>query len=353
MRKGTILGHEGIGRIIEVGKDVHSFKVGDRVIIPSTISCGECRYCKQELYALCDTANPQGPDAGGAYYGGPEFSGPFDGLQAEKARIPFADADLVKVPDNISDEQVILISDILPTAYQAVESAEPKQGDKVAVFGCGPVGQLVIACLIERGIKEIFAIDRIPARLAMAERQGAQTINFDKEDPVKMLKELTAQKGPERIIDAVGIDADQPYCCGLEFFTTFSKRSRYKKELQEVAPKTNPKGKLWRPGTGPSQVFDWAVAAISKGGTFSIIGVYPETMLFYPMGPCMEKNLTMRIGNCNHRKYIPMLLEWVKAGTFDLTPFITQTLAFENVISAYEHFDKREDNWIKVMLKVQ
>ena len=353
VKKGTILGHEGIGIVEEIGDDVRSIHVGDRVIIPSTIACGSCHYCSQELYAQCDNANPNGPDAGTAFFGGPKTTGPFNGLQAEKAVIPFADVGLVKIPRTISDDQVILLSDILPTACMAVEFAQVTPHSTVAVFGCGPVGQLVIACLKQVGIKHIFAIDRIPSRLDMAHKQGAEVINFDEEDPVRTLKSLTDKRGPEAVIDAVGIDADAPHCCGLGFIKNILKQRQFKKEVKEIAPQTNPHHGNWYPGNAPSQVLEWAVKSVAKAGTISIVGVYSQLMRHFSIGEAMHKNLTIRMGNCNHRKYIPKLLKWVKSDTFDLLPFITQKLPFDDVIAAYHHFDKRDNGWIKVILSLE
>ncbi len=153
MKKNTILGHEGVGVVEKIGKSVNNFRVGDRVIVPSTIACGECEYCLQGIYSQCDRANPNGPYAGAAFYGGPKESGPFNGMQAEKVRVPFADTSLIAIPDDVSDDQVILLSDILPTSYMAVEMADAKPTDTVAVFGCGPVGQLAIFCLKQLGVQ--------------------------------------------------------------------------------------------------------------------------------------------------------------------------------------------------------
>lgn len=349
MKKGTILGHEGVGIVIEKGTDVHTLSVGDRVVIPSTICCGHCAYCDRKLFSQCDNANPNGPDAGTAFFGGPETSGPFNGLQAEKARIPFADANLIKIGD-LKEEHVILLSDILPTAYQAVEYIEPQPDDTVAVFGSGPVGQLVIASLKLKGVKKIFAIDRVPERLKKAEAQGAIIINFDQHDPVSELRSLTNNKGPTKIIDAVGIDAQKPQCCGLNYLTSLFKTPYYKAELKMIAPKTNPQGSQWVPGDAPSQVFEWAVQAIAKAGILSIIGVYTPLMFFFPVGACMQKDLTIRMGNCNHRAYFPLVLDWLKNGTIDTAQFISHKIPFDEVIDAYKHFDKRDDGWIKVML---
>lgn len=352
MKKGTILGHEAVAIIEQVGKNIRKLKEGDRVIVPSTICCGKCQYCKRKIYAQCDKSNPNGPDAGTAFYGGPKTTGPFNGLQAEKARLAFADASLVKIPDDITDDQAILLSDIMPTACMAVEMADVEHEDTVAVFGCGPVGQLVIAYLNMLGVKKIFSIDRVPSRLAMAKSQGAHIINFEETDTVEELKSLTDNIGPLKVIDAVGVDAQNSHCCKYQFFKDLFNRNKYKQELKEIAPKTNPNNGNWHPGNAPSQALEWAVKAVAKAGTISIIGVYPETMRFFPIGQAMNKNLTIRAGNCNHLKYIPKLIKLIKDKKFDPIPFITQKLNFGNVIDAYKHFDNRDDNWIKVVLSL-
>ncbi len=353
--KGTVLGHEGVGIVKQIGSDVHNFKVGDRVIIPSTIACGHCLNCKKELYALCDKANPNGPEWGTAFYGGPLSSGSFDGMQAEKVRVPYADVSLVKVPDELKDEQVILLSDILPTAYMAVENIFPDPNDTVAVFGCGPVGQLVIACLKKAGIKKIFAIDMYEDRLARAEKQGAHIINFNTVDPVTELKKLTDGFGPDKVIDAVGTDAVHPdygFFSLIKNFSEIRELREFAREVKKVAPYRNPQGKNWIPGNAPSQVLRWATAAVAKGGVVSIIGVYTELLETFPIGQAMEKNLTITMGNCNHKKYIPELLRWVQKGEIDLVPFISHILPFDQVVHAYKEFDKRSTGWIKVAFKV-
>lgn len=210
MKPGTILGHEGVGIIEEIGPNVRNLKMGDRVVIPSTIGCGVCSYCRDGYYAQCDKANPNGPQAGTAFFGGPQMSGPFNGLQAERARIPYANVGLVKLPDEVSDDQAILLSDIFPTAYFGAELAEIEDGDTIAVFGCGPVGQFAIASAKLLGAGRIFAVDSIPSRLEMARDQGAEIINFEQEDPIEAIRGLTGGIGIDRAIDAVGIDAVHP-----------------------------------------------------------------------------------------------------------------------------------------------
>lgn len=349
MVPGTILGHEGVGIIEEIGADVRNLSVGDRVVIPSTIACGYCSYCRAGYYAQCDNANPNGSSAGTAFFGGPKASGPFHGLQAEKARIPYAHVGLVKLPDSVSDEQAILISDIFPTGYFGAEMAEIEAGDTVAVFGCGPVGQFAIASAKLLGAGRIFAIDRIPSRLEMARQQGAETINFEEEDPVKTIQRLTGGIGVDRAIDAVGVDAQHAH------EGPAAPKDKAEKEFEEqvetVAPNANPDGEHWVPGDAPSQALDWAVEALCKAGTLSIIGVYPETAEFFPIGKAMNKNLTMNMGNCHHRRYIPMLVEMVRAGEINPLHILTQTEPLTDAISAYQAFDTREPGWIKVELE--
>jgi threonine dehydrogenase-like Zn-dependent dehydrogenase len=350
MKSGTILGHEGVGIVQEVGPAVRNFQPGDRVVIPSTIACGNCSYCRAGYYAQCDKANPNGPHAGTAFFGGPASTGPFDGLQAEYARIPFANVGLVKIPDDVSDDQAILVSDILPTAWMAAELAEIRPGNTVAVFGCGPVGQFVIAAAKLMNAGRIFAIDAIDSRLAMAKEQGAEVIHFEREDPVEQLKALTAGIGADRVIDAVGVDANSPHS-GPAAKKGWFKSPKNKTERKMVAPKTNPKNGNWHPGDAPSQVFTWAMETIAKAGTLSIIGVYPETAEFFPIGQAMEKNLTLKMGNCNHRKYIPMLLDKVRAGVINPEKVLTHIEPMTSVLQAYRAFDTRQPGWIKVELQ--
>jgi len=202
MKPGRILGHEGVGVVEETGDDVRNLEQGDRVVIPSTIGCGSCSYCRSGYYAQCDTANPQGHLAGTSFFGGPEAAGGFDGLQAEYARIPFANVGPVKLPENVSDEEAILISDIYPTGYFGADLAEVSEGDTVAVFGAGPVGQFAIVSALQMGAGRVLAVDRLPDRLEMACSLGAETINFEEEPPVEALRRLTGGIGPDRAIDA-------------------------------------------------------------------------------------------------------------------------------------------------------
>lgn len=346
MQKGTILGHEGVGVVEEIGKGVRNLSAGDRVVIPSTIGCGNCSYCRAGYYAQCDNANPNGPDAGTAFFGGPKSSGPFDGLQAEKARIPFANVGLVKLPDEVDDDQAILLSDIVPTAYMAAENAQIKPGNTVAVFGLGPVGQFCVACAKLFDVGRILAIDTIPSRLEMARAQGAEVIDFNAQDPIKGIKELTSGIGVDRVIDAVGIDANRPHSGPAAKHAV----KKHVKEKDKIAPEANPQGGNWEPGDAPSIVLSWSVEAVAKAGTVSIIGVYGDVDSF-PIGNAMEKNLTLTMGNCNHRRYIPRLVELVRSGSLNPAEILTQREPMTSVIEAYKSFDKRKPGWIKVKLE--
>lgn len=346
MEPGTILGHEGVGIIEEVGRAVRNLKKGDRVLIPSTIACGYCSYCRAGYYAQCDNANPNGSRAGTAFFGGPKSSGPFNGLQAEYARIPFANIGLMKVPHALSDHQAITISDIFPTGYFGADIAEIKPGDIVVVFGCGPVGLMAIvsAQLFDAG--HVIAVDQVPDRLERAKRLGAEVIDFSREDPVEVILELTGGIGADRVIDAVGVDAEMPKS-GPVADKLRQQRDEFRKEVEMIAPQKSDK---WAAGDAPSLVLSWAVQGIAKAGTLGIIGVYPEAAKTFPVGLAMNKNLTIQSGNCNHRKYIPILIDIVKSGVVDPSKFLTNREGFASVIDAYKAFDERQPGWIKVEL---
>ncbi len=349
MKPGTILGHEGVGIVEEVGDDVRNFRPGDRVVIPSTVGCGYCVYCRDGYYAQCDNANPNGKLAGTAFFGGPESTGPFDGLQAEKVRVPFANVGLVKIPENVADEQAILISDIFPTGYQGADMADIEPGDTVAVFGCGPVGLFAVWSAKLLGAGRVFAVDRLEDRLEMAQSLGAEAVNFEQEDPVETLRRLTGGSGPDRIIDAVGVDSEHAEKGPAA--PSEGEDEQFGGEVSQVAPEQNPDGDLWVPGQAPSQALEWCVQALAKAGTLSIIGVYPPNMQSFPIGQAMQKNITMKMGNCNHRKYIPMLLGLVASGAVDPVKVLTQMEPTQSAIDAYEVFDKRQPGWIKVELE--
>jgi threonine dehydrogenase-like Zn-dependent dehydrogenase len=352
MKEGSILGHEGVGIVEQVGPMVRNLVPGDRVIIPSTISCGVCAYCRAGYFAQCDNANPNGKRAGTAFFGGPADSGPFQGLQAEKARIPFANVGLVKIPDMIADDQAILMSDIFPTGYFGAELAEIGDGDTVAVFGCGPVGQFAIASAKLLGAARILAIDGKEDRLEMARCQGAEIINFEQEEPIEVILSLTGGIGVDRAIDAVGVDAQHAHA-GPAAEKAKEKKRLFQEELRRLAPSASPQGDHWRPGEAPSQVLDWAVDALAKAGTLGIIGVYPPAATTFPIGRAMNKNLTLKMGNCNHRKYLPHLVDLVRSGMVDPAAILTKVEPITNVIAAYEAFDQRQPGWMKVKLELQ
>jgi threonine dehydrogenase-like Zn-dependent dehydrogenase len=355
MVPGTVLGHEGIGIVESVGSAVSQIKVGERVVIPSTIACGGCEPCAQGDFAQCNRANPNGPEAGTAFYGGPKSTGPFQGLQAERARVPFADTNLVTLPAEVSDEQAILLSDIFPTGYFGAILAGVGPGKTVAVFGCGPVGMFSIASAKILGAARVIAIDTIPSRLALAKAQGAEVIDYNQQDPVQAIKQLTSGRGVDCVIDAVGVDANHPERSFVDRVSP-SKRlenKQFKKEVQAVAPKTKPDGDNWHPGDAPSQALRWAVKSLKKVGTLGVVGVYPLTHMSFPLGEAMNKNLTLRMGNCNHRQYIPELISLVTKGVIDPAKVVTQHEHMESAIDAYKAFDRREAGWVKVMLEPQ
>lgn len=350
MRQGTILGHEAVGTVEECGPGVRNLDKGDRVVVCSTIACGNCSYCRAGYFSQCDRANPGGKRAGTAFFGSPQAAGGFDGLQAEKARIPFANVGLVKLPDEVSDEQAILISDIVPTGWFGAELAEVQRGDTVAVFGCGPVGQFAIASARLKHAGRIIAVDRYEDRLAMARRQGAEVVNFEKEDPIQAILQLTDGIGVDRVIDAVGVDAMHAHE-GPAAEQAKQQEQQFQQQRQDVAPEQNPHDGNWVPGDAPGQALQWAVECVAKAGTIGVIGVYPPQAHSFPIGQVMNKNLTVKAGNCPHRRYVPMLVDMVRAGVFDPVQVLSKTEPMQEVIQAYEAFDKREPGWLKVELK--
>jgi threonine dehydrogenase-like Zn-dependent dehydrogenase len=350
-KPGTVIGHEAVGVVEALGPEVRNLNAGDRVIIPSTIACGSCSYCRAGHYAQCDNANPHGKRAGTAFFGGPEAAGPFHGLQAERARVPYAHVGLVKIPDEVSDDDAILLSDIFPTAWFGADMAEIRPGRTVAVFGCGPVGQLAIASAKLKQAGRIIAVDAIPSRLAMARAQGAEVIDYNVDDPVEAIVQLTGGIGVDCAIDAVGVDANHP-SGGRAGAKAKGEARRFASEVSRIAPDARPKNGNWHPGDAPSQVLRWAVQALAKAGTLSIVGVYPPSAESFPIGEMMNKNLIVRAGNCNHRRYIPELLELVRAGAIRPSQIITQHKPLASAIEAFEAFDRREPGWVKIKLEV-
>jgi threonine dehydrogenase-like Zn-dependent dehydrogenase len=333
----------------EVGKGVRNIRRGDRVLIPSTISCGFCSYCRFGYTAQCDVANPNGPIAGTAFFGGPKSTGPINGLQAEYARTPFAHASLVKLPDSIDDDRAILMSDIYPTGFFGAQLAEVSLGNTVAVFGAGPVGQFAIASAFQMGAGRVIAVDRLQDRLDSARSLGAEVINFDAEDPVEAIMALTGGIGVDRAIDAVGVDAQHPDSGPA---ASADQKKQAESESREITSERHEDGRNWVPGNAPTQVLNWAVAALAKAGTLGVIGVYPPNDRFFPIGAAMNKNLVIKMGNCNHRSIIPQLVEKVRNGSFDPLSVLTNREPMMNVLDAYKAFDARQPGWLKVKLAV-
>jgi threonine dehydrogenase-like Zn-dependent dehydrogenase len=329
--------------IEEVGDRVRNFEPGQRVVICSTIGCGTCSYCRAGYFAQCDTANPNAD--GTAFFGGPDEAGGFDGLQAEKARIPYAHTTLVPLPDSVSDDQAILLSDIFPTAYFGAELAEVGDGDTVVVFGAGPVGVFTVLSAKLQGAGRVICVDQHPDRLDMARRAGAETVDFSTEDPIDAIRELTGGIGPDRAIDAVGVDAERAHSSRTE-----TSEAEFASEVDEIAPEHKDSGQ-YTPGGAPSMALRWAVRSVAKAGTIGIIGVYPPGADAFPIGEAMNKNLTLKMGNCNHRRYVPRLVELVRSGAVDPQAALTQLEGVTGAIEAYAAFDDRRPGWLKVELE--
>jgi threonine dehydrogenase-like Zn-dependent dehydrogenase len=347
MKEGRILGHEAVGIVEEVGKSVRNLRKGDRVVVPSTVGCGSCTYCRAGYQSQCNVANPHGANAGTVFFGGPEEAGGLDGLQAEYARIPVAGVGLVKLPEEITDDQAILMSDILPTSYMAAVMAEVKPSDNVVVFGCGPVGLFAILCAQHLGAGRVFAVDSVESRLEMARAHGAEVINFQQEDPVSVLKDLTNGAGPDRAIDAVGVDAATATRGPA---ADKSAQKEFKQELEKITEMGTPKGEAFQPGGAPSQALKWAIEAVAKAGTVSVIGVYTAPVQGFPIEQVMNKNLTLKAGNCNHRRYMPEMIELVRSGVIHPEEFLTQVQPITSAVDAYQAFDRHQAGWVKVKL---
>lgn len=338
MQKGDILGHEFMGEVVEVGAEVKQLKVGDRVVVPFPIACGECFYCQRGEHAACDNSNPT-PAISEKLYGYPSAAlfgyshmmGGYAGGQAEYVRVPFADVGPIKVPDHLSDEQVLFLSDIFPTGYQAAEYCNIQPGDTVVVFGCGPVGQFSIKSAYMLGADRVIAVDSIPERLELARTQsGAEVVNFEEEDHlIEEIKELTGGRGPDSCIDAVGMEA---HGAGLDGFYDQVKASLY---LQTDRP----------------TALRYAIQACRKGGTVSIPGVYGGFVDKMPMGAAFGKGLTMKMGQTHVQRLLRPLLERIEANEIDPSYIITHRLNLENAADGYKLFHDKHDNCIKIVMK--
>lgn len=338
MRKGDVLGHEGMGVVVEIGSKVTKLKVGDRVVVPFPISCGECFFCQKELYSLCDRSNPNAKWAAeimghspAGIYGYSHLLGGFAGSQAEYLRVPYADVGPIKIPGELPDEKVLFLSDIFPTGYMAAENCGIEPGDTVAVWGCGPVGQFAIKSAWMFGAGRVIAIDWIPERLEMAAQHGhAETIHFLEEETDDRLDELTQGRGPDRCIDTVGAEAHSAGSIGARW-------DRMKAAVNLA--------------TDRPHVLREAIHTCRKGGTVSVAGVYIGFVDKFPMGPLMNKGLTLRTGQTHVQKYMPSLLEKIAGGEIDPSFVITHRLKLEDGPVAYKMFRDKEQGCIKVVLK--
>jgi threonine dehydrogenase-like Zn-dependent dehydrogenase len=339
MEEGDILGHEPMGVVAEVGKDVKNLKVGDRVVVPFTISCGECFFCKKEMFSLCDNSNPNAEIARTAMghspaglFGFSHMLGGYAGGQAEYLRVPFADVGPLKVEnDSLTDEQVLFLSDIFPTGYMAAENCQIESGDTVAVWGCGPVGQMTIQSAWMLGAERVIAIDTVPERLAMAAKHGkAETINFMEEKVYDRLMDMTKGRGPDRCVDAVGAEA---HAAGsLDSALDAAKTAVYL-------------------GTDRPHVIREAIMCCRKGGTVSIPGAYVGVMDKLPLGALMNKGLTIKTGQTHVQHYNKPLLKKIEAGEIDPSFIITHRVKLDDAPEAYKTFRDHEDGCIKVVLK--
>jgi threonine dehydrogenase-like Zn-dependent dehydrogenase len=337
MEPGDILGHENMGEVVEVGSAVKNLHVGDRVVVPFTIACGQCFFCQKQLWSCCDNSNPNAWMAEKLYgyspsglFGYSHMLGGYAGGQAEYLRVPFADVGPVTIPDGIEDEKVVFLSDIFPTGYMAVENCDIEPGDTVAIWGCGPVGQFAIKSAWMLGAARVIAIDQVPERLELARREGqAETLNFDDDDIFDALAEMTGGRGPDRCIDAVGMEAHGTSPDAL---------------LDRV------KAAVFL-ATDRPHVLRQAIHACRKGGTVSVPGVYGGFVDKLPMGAVVNKALTIKSGQTHMHRYMRPLLARIQNGEIDPSFIITHRLRLEDAPQGYEMFRYKQDNCIKVVLK--
>ena len=339
MEDGDILGHENMGEVVEVGRDVRNLKIGDRVVVPFTISCGACWFCERTLFSLCDVTNPNAELARAAMgqspaglFGYSHMLGGFPGGQAQYLRVPYSDVGPIKIPAGIPDEKVLFLSDIFPTAYMAAENAQIEPGATVAIWGGGPVGQLTIQCAWMLGAGRVILIERVPERIALARAHSeVEIIDFDTTDDVyARLMEMTAGRGPDSCIDAVGTEAH-----GMG-------------AIDAVLDKAKAAVKL---GTDRPHVLRQAIMSCRKGGTLSVPGVYVGLLDKIPFGALMNKGLTVKTGQTHVQRYTAPLLEKILAGAIDPSFIITHRLGLEDAPAAYKTFRDKEDGCIKVVLK--
>jgi len=339
MMPGDIMGHEMMGEVVEVGSGVNGkLSKGDRVVVPFTIICGECEQCKRGNYSVCETTNRNKQVADKVFghataglFGYTHITGGYPGGQAEYLRVPFADTTHIKIPDSISDEQAVMLGDIFPTGWQAAVHCDIEPTDTVAVWGCGPVGQMSIRSAILLGAKQVVAIDCIPERLAMAEAAGATTINFKEESVVERLNELTDNKGPEKCIDATGMEAHinigQP--------DTLLDRAKQMVMMESDRP----------------HVLREIIYVCRPGGIISVPGVYSGFSDHIPMGAFMNKGLTMRTGQTHVHRWAGELVHRIEEGQIDPSFVITHTAPLDQGPEMYRMFRDKQDSCVKVMLR--
>lgn len=337
MESGDILGHEFMGEVVDIASGNKKLKIGDKVVVPFTISCGKCSFCKRKLFSLCECSNPnmelakqQLGHSPAGLFGYSHLLGGYAGGQAEFVRVPYSDIGPIKVPNDIADEKVLFLSDILPTGYMAAENCQIKSGDTIAIWGCGPVGQFAIQSAWMLGAARVIAIDCIPERLKLAESYGqAETINFQNEDVYEALMVMTKGKGPDACIDAVGCEAH----VGPSYDSIIDR-------VKQATFLTS----------GRAHVLREAIKCCAKGGTVSIPGVYIGNLDNIPMGTAMNKGLTFKMGQTHVPRYLKMLLNKILDGTIDPSKIITHRVKLKNAPDAYKKFNEKENNCIKVVL---
>jgi len=336
LKAGDILGHEFMGEVVELGSAVKNLSVGDRVVVPFNIACGNCYFCKKHLQSCCDNSNPNGHMAEKLYgsapaglFGYSHLYGGYAGGQAQYVRVPFADVGPMKIPDGVPDEKVIFLTDIFPTGYMAAENCNIQPGDVVAVWGCGPVGQFAIRSAYLLGAEKVIAIDDVPERLTMAQDGKATTINMHDEYVYDRLMELTGGRGPDAVIDAVGLEA---HGATLDHWYDMAK---IKVGL----------------ATDRTHALRQAINCCRKGGTVSVPGVYGGFLDKFPFGTAFAKGLTFKMGQTHTHNYLKPLLDRVQAGEIDPSFVITHSLPLTEAVHGYEIFRAKQDKCIKVVLK--
>jgi threonine dehydrogenase-like Zn-dependent dehydrogenase len=336
MKSGDILGHEFMGEVVEKGSGVSNLNVGDRVVVPFPIACGRCSQCERELYSLCENSNPNAWMAEKLYgyspaglFGYSHMLGGYAGGQAEYARVPFADVGPLRVPDGLSDDQVLFLSDILPTGYMAAEVCNIQPGDVIAVWGCGPVGQFAIKSAYLLGAERVIAIDRFEYRLSMArDRAGAETLNYEEVNVLEALKEMTGGRGPDSCIDAVGMEGHGP---GLAYAYDRVKQAMMMESDRPVALRE-------------------AILACRSGGTVSVAGVYGGFIDKFPMGAIVNRSLTIRSGQTHVQRYMRPLLERIEKGEIDPSFIISHRMRLQDAPEGFSIFNDKQDECMKVVL---